>query len=75
MSVGIGKFVLPCDFIIIEEKVDSATPMILGRPFLATGNAWIGIKDRTITFQINGESVVFNMDQAMKYAAESQCIN
>ena len=75
LSVGIDKFVLPCDFIIIEEKIDSATPMILGRPFLATGDAWMGIKYRTITFQINGESVVFNMDQAMKYAAESQCIN
>ena len=70
MSVGIGKFVLPCDFIIIEEEIDSATPMILGRPFLATGDTWMGIKDRTITFQINDESVVLNMGQTMKYKAE-----
>ena len=38
-SVGIDKFVLPYNFIIIEEKIGSQTLMILGRPFLATGDA------------------------------------
>ncbi|XP_075091649.1 uncharacterized protein LOC142171844 [Nicotiana tabacum] len=37
--VKVGKFLLPADFWILDCSVDKEIPIILGRPFLATGRA------------------------------------
>ncbi|XP_070026044.1 uncharacterized protein [Nicotiana sylvestris] len=39
--IQVGKFVFPADFVILDCKVDEEIPIILGRPFLATGTALI----------------------------------
>ncbi|XP_070003368.1 uncharacterized protein [Nicotiana sylvestris] len=39
--IQVGKFVFPADFVILDCKVDEEIPIILGRPFLATGRALI----------------------------------
>ena len=39
--VTVGKFVFPVDFIILDMEEDSQVPLLLGRPFLATGAALI----------------------------------
>ncbi|XP_075084972.1 uncharacterized protein LOC142168214 [Nicotiana tabacum] len=39
--VQVGKFVFPADFVILDCQVDEEIPIILGRPFLATGRALI----------------------------------
>uniref|UniRef100_A0A1U7VS03 Uncharacterized protein LOC104221328 n=2 Tax=Nicotiana sylvestris TaxID=4096 RepID=A0A1U7VS03_NICSY len=39
--IQLGKFVFPIDFVILYCKVDEEIPIILGRPFLATGRALI----------------------------------
>ena len=39
VCVGIGKFVLPCDFMILDIEVDKDVLLIFGRQFLATGDA------------------------------------
>ncbi|XP_070056582.1 uncharacterized protein [Nicotiana tomentosiformis] len=40
-DLGVGKFVFPADFVILDCQVDEEIPIILGRPFLATGRALI----------------------------------
>ena len=35
--VQVDKFIFPADFIILDCEVDKEVPIILGRPFLATG--------------------------------------
>ncbi|XP_070027757.1 uncharacterized protein [Nicotiana sylvestris] len=35
--VRVDKFILPADFVILDCEVDYEVPIILGRPFLATG--------------------------------------
>ena len=35
--VRVDKFVFPVDFVILDMEEDSKVPLILGRPFLATG--------------------------------------
>ena len=35
--VKVGKFVIPADFVILDMEEDDSVPIILGRPFLATG--------------------------------------
>ncbi|XP_030478230.1 uncharacterized protein LOC115695295 [Cannabis sativa] len=41
--VKVDKFIFPADFIVLDMEEDSNVPIILGRPFLATGQALIDI--------------------------------
>ncbi|GKB97694.1 hypothetical protein Tco_0983831 [Tanacetum coccineum] len=41
--VGIGKFVFPIDFIILDMPKDIKVPLILERPFLSTARAKIDV--------------------------------
>ncbi|XP_070017112.1 uncharacterized protein [Nicotiana sylvestris] len=50
--IQVGKFVFPTDFVILDCKVDGEIPIILGRPFLATGRALIDYADdETLTIE------------------------
>ena len=42
--VKVDKFIFPADFIVLDMEEDKEIPIILGRPFLATGRAMIGIQ-------------------------------
>ncbi|KAL3513292.1 hypothetical protein ACH5RR_026009 [Cinchona calisaya] len=42
--VKIDKLYLPADFIVLDMEEDEEMPIILGRPFLATGRALLTIK-------------------------------
>jgi len=35
VPLQVGKFFIPCDFLVMEMEEDSRIPIILGRPFLA----------------------------------------
>ena len=35
--VKVDKFIFPTDFIVLDMEEDKQIPIILGRPFLATG--------------------------------------
>ncbi|GJX00182.1 hypothetical protein Tco_0184095 [Tanacetum coccineum] len=49
--VGIGKFVFPVDFIILDMPEDVKVSLILGRPFLSTAHAKIDVFKRKITLR------------------------
>ncbi|GJT16946.1 putative reverse transcriptase domain-containing protein [Tanacetum coccineum] len=57
--VGIGKFVFPVDFIILDMPEDIKVPLILGRPFLSTARAKIDVYKRKITLRIGEERIIF----------------
>ena len=42
--VKVDKFIFPEDFIILDMEEDKEIPIILGRPFLATGRAMIDVQ-------------------------------
>ncbi|GJS97820.1 putative reverse transcriptase domain-containing protein [Tanacetum coccineum] len=50
--VGIGKFVFPVDFIILDMPEDVKVPLIFGRPFLSTAHAKIDVFKRKITLRM-----------------------
>ncbi|XP_073067167.1 uncharacterized protein [Primulina eburnea] len=52
----------------MEEDHDD--PLILGRPFLATGRALIDVHKGEITLRFGGEAVIFNIYHAMKESNE-----
>nr|XP_016454675.1 PREDICTED: uncharacterized protein LOC107778863 [Nicotiana tabacum] len=53
--VQVGKFVFPADFVILDCQVDEEIPLILGRPFLATGRALIDCETGELKIRLNDE--------------------
>ncbi|KAL0355334.1 UNVERIFIED_CONTAM: hypothetical protein Sradi_3980300 [Sesamum radiatum] len=50
-----------------DMEEDANTPLILGRPFLATGKALIDVQKGQLTLRINDEEVIFNVFKAIKH--------
>ncbi|GJV28708.1 retrovirus-related pol polyprotein from transposon TNT 1-94 [Tanacetum coccineum] len=59
MLVGIGKFVFPVDFIILDISEDIKVPLILGRPFLSAAHAKIDVFKRNFTLSFGEERIIF----------------
>nr|GFA47931.1 putative reverse transcriptase domain-containing protein [Tanacetum cinerariifolium] len=57
--VGIGKFVFPVDFIILDMPKDIKVPLILGRPFLSIAHAKIDVFKKKITLRVGEEKIIF----------------
>nr|GEV34186.1 hypothetical protein [Tanacetum cinerariifolium] len=55
MLVSIGKFVFLVEFITLDMPEDIKVPLILGRPFLSTSHAMIGVYKRKITLRVREE--------------------
>ncbi|PHT46147.1 hypothetical protein CQW23_15305 [Capsicum baccatum] len=68
--VKVSSFIFPADFVILDCKEDSEVPIILGRPFLATGSVLIDMKDNELLFRINDEVVRFDICKAMKQPSD-----
>ncbi|XP_070037151.1 uncharacterized protein [Nicotiana tomentosiformis] len=64
--VRVDKFILSVDFVIIDCEVDYEVPIILGRPFLATGKALCDVEAGELTFWVGDEKVVFHMYKSMR---------
>ncbi|KAG9444839.1 hypothetical protein H6P81_016179 [Aristolochia fimbriata] len=64
--VRIGKFIYPCDFVVLDTKVDWELLLILGRPFLATAAVLIDVKQGKLTLRLNDEEIMFDIKQATK---------
>ncbi|GJU92574.1 mitochondrial proton/calcium exchanger protein-like protein isoform X1 [Tanacetum coccineum] len=57
--VGIGKFIFPVDFIVLDMPEDVKVPLILGRPFFSTAQAKIDVLNRKITLRVGDEKIIF----------------
>ena len=66
VMVTVGKFVFPVDFIIQDMEEDSQVPLLLGRPFLATGAALIDMQKGVLTLTVGEEAVAFNLIKSMQ---------
>ncbi|XP_070015466.1 uncharacterized protein LOC142174408 [Nicotiana tabacum] len=66
MLVKVGKFLLPVDFVILDCVVDKEIPIILGRPFLATGRALMDSERNEIMFRVNDEEVTLQASKGIK---------
>ena len=51
--VKVDKFIFPADFLILDCEADINTPIILGRPFLATGKTLIDVEKGELTMQMH----------------------
>ncbi|XP_049376924.1 uncharacterized protein LOC125841797 [Solanum stenotomum] len=73
--VKVGSFIFPADFVILDCEVDFEVPIILGRPFLATGRALVDIEKGQMKFQLNKEEVSFNICRSMKQESDLKSVS
>ena len=65
--VKVGKFILPADFVILDMEEDDSVPIILGRPFLATGTAQINVQEGELKLRFQGDEITFHVFQPMNH--------
>ena len=65
--VKVGKFVLPSDFVILDMEEDDSVPIILRRPFLATGKSQINVQEGELKLRVQGDEITFQVFQPMKH--------
>ena len=64
--IKVGKFFFPVDFVVINMEEDKKVPLLLGRPFFATGAALIDVKNWELTLRVGDEAVHFNLNHNLK---------
>ena len=65
--VKVDKFTFPTDFTVLDMEEDREIPIILGRPFLATGRALIDVQKWEVRLRVQDEEVKFSMFQAIRH--------
>ena len=64
--VKVGKFIFSVDFIILDMEEDSQVPLLLGRPFLATGAVLIDMQKGILTLRVREEATDFNLSRSLR---------
>ena len=65
--VKVGKFIFPVDFVIMQMEEDTQVPLLLGRPFLATGAALIDVQKGELTLRVGDEAVHCNINRILEH--------
>nr|GEZ94698.1 reverse transcriptase domain-containing protein [Tanacetum cinerariifolium] len=69
VSVKVGIFQFPADFVVIDFEPDPRVPLILERCFLKTGRALIDVHKGELSLRIGNEAITYNLDQTSRYSA------
>lgn len=69
--IKVEKFYFPADFVVLEMEEDHEVPLILGRPFLATGRTLIDVQKGELILRVNDEQVKFNVFKAIKHPMDN----
>ena len=59
--VKVEKFIFLVDFVVLDMEKDKEAPLILGRPFLATVQSLIDVKNGELTLRVGNDQVKFNL--------------
>ena len=73
--VQVDKLIIPVDFVVLDMDRDDRevddVPILLGRPFMATANAIINVKDGSLSLNVMDKVVNFNIFDTMKRPYEA----
>ncbi|CAN6686680.1 unnamed protein product [Malus baccata var. baccata] len=72
LIIKVDNLYLPADFVILDMDEDIQTPIILGRPFMATARTLIDVEAGTLTLRVQDQSVVFSLFEATKRPGDVQ---
>lgn len=70
----VDDLLFPVYFVILDVSEDSKTPLLLGRPFLATCRALTHVELGELRLRFNKEKIVFNVYEVKKHPKDNpQC--
>ncbi|XP_075473934.1 uncharacterized protein LOC142504991 [Primulina tabacum] len=69
--VKVDKFIFPADFVVLDMEENMEMPLILGRPFLATGKALIDVQEGKLRLKVGEEEINFDVFNALKHTLHS----
>nr|GEW86791.1 reverse transcriptase domain-containing protein [Tanacetum cinerariifolium] len=69
VSVKVGVFYFPADFVVVDFKLDPRISLILGRCFLKTCRSLIDVHKGELTLCIENKAITYNLDQTWRYSA------
>lgn len=73
--VKVESFIIPADFVILDCEVNFEVPIILWRPFLATGRALVDMEKGQMKFLLNNEDATFNKCRSMRQRGDLQSVS
>ncbi|KAK8564683.1 hypothetical protein V6N12_058266 [Hibiscus sabdariffa] len=70
--VKVDKFIFPADFLILDCEADENAPIILGRPFLATGRVLMDFGENKLVLRVDDQQVKINIIRTENHAAKTE---
>ncbi|KAK8649408.1 hypothetical protein V6N13_130137 [Hibiscus sabdariffa] len=69
--VQVDKFIFPADFLILDCEANNDAPIILGRPFLATGRVLFDFGNEELILRVDDQQVKMALHKMENYDAEA----
>ncbi|GJZ88347.1 reverse transcriptase domain-containing protein, partial [Tanacetum coccineum] len=69
VSVKVGVFHFPTDFVVVDFDADPRIPLILRRSFLKIEHALIDMYKGELTLRVGNKAITFNLDQTSRYSS------
>lgn len=63
VSIKVGNFTVPIDFVILVMDENSRISIILERPFFATAGAMINVKNYKLSLKVGEDKIEFNVSK------------
>ncbi|KAK8589896.1 hypothetical protein V6N12_024286 [Hibiscus sabdariffa] len=71
--VKVDKFIFPADFLILDCEADENAPIILGRPFLATGRVLLDFGNEELILRVDDQQVKIEVFRKENPAEMEDC--
>ncbi|KAL8487832.1 hypothetical protein ACS0TY_024227 [Phlomoides rotata] len=72
VMVKVDDFIFPVDFVVLDMVEERSIPLILGRPFLATGGAMIDVRNGELLLNAENDHVLFKIHEDRKPIEEEK---
>ncbi|XP_021767701.1 uncharacterized protein LOC110732095 [Chenopodium quinoa] len=73
--VKVDGLILPADFYVLDMEHDKqAAPILLGRPFLKTAKTKIDVSTGSLTMEVDGKAIVYNIYDTIKYPVDTHSL-
>ncbi|KAJ6923564.1 hypothetical protein NC652_017020 [Populus alba x Populus x berolinensis] len=72
--IRVNELIFPMNFYIIDMDDEYPTHILLGRSFMKMARTKMNVYKGTLSVEFNGEIVIFNIFDAMKYLKDSESV-
>ncbi|XP_021734953.1 uncharacterized protein LOC110701647 [Chenopodium quinoa] len=73
--VKVDGLIFPADFYVLDMEHDKqAAPILLGRPFLKTAKTKIDVSTGSLTMEVDGKAIVYNIYDTIKYPVDTHSL-